>query len=102
MKTLSILIAFFALIFICNSVNAQEPAKGDTTKSEIKKEGNKDSKTPKESKTNKKENKGTTKSASKGEPIPGSEILLEQEPDNKVAPKDNSSHEDDMMLEDDK
>lgn len=101
MKTLSILITFIAILAFCSNVNAQEPAKG-ITKTEVK-EG-KDSKTPKESKgkTNTKENKGNTKSSSTGEPIPGSEILLEQEPDNKTAPKDNDNHIDDMMLEDDK
>lgn len=104
MKTLSILITFLAFIAFCSNVKAQEPVKGKTTNAEVKKEGNKESKSDK-TKTEKsetKENKGKNKSASTGEPIPGSELLLEQEPDNKVAPKDNDNHIDDMMLEDDK
>lgn len=104
MKTLSILITLFAFLAFYSNVKAQEPVKDKTKTTEVKKEGNKETKsnTPSEKKTDVKDKKGNNKSSSTGEPIPGSEILLEQEPDNKVAPKDNGNHEDDMMLEDDK
>lgn len=120
MKTKILLIITGCFIFIASSVFSQEPVKKDKTEKKENKEIKevKEPEAPKapaaqsqhgqtissEKKANSKgKGKGIDKSLEVGEPVPGADITLEQEPDDqKIDSKPKDPIIDDMLLEDDR